>query len=234
MNYSWFILLFTIFTLLSWWNYKPITYSILLILITKIIYDINLFSSVSFKNGIIQESKLYYKPYKGDLSTIYSAIESNKALLSQFKLTQEKIYRSFALYVHSVEGSIKVFKYAYTGIMRFKKTGYIEVNVPKEVVIRENQLEEYLFENQYNLAEVGKTKSIWSNFNLRSEFSVFNVVKKYYNKLSEKISKTDIPSEMAGEVVLHKVFPIMEIYSDSDVNFHIPVENLLQFNLVNN
>jgi hypothetical protein len=230
MNYSWFIILIAILISIIW-NYKSATYSLILILITKIIYDINLFSSADFKNGNIQENKLYYKQYKGNLADIYNEIIELKILLKRFGLLKEKVYRVCALYIHSVVGSEKVFKNAYLGIMRYKKTGYIEVNVPQQVMDRERGLEEYLFENQYNLVELPKTKSIWSSFDLRSEFSVYNVVNRYYSYLNDKISKSGLPIEVNHEIEASGSFVIMELYSDNDVNFHIPIDNLNNFRI---
>jgi hypothetical protein len=227
MNYSWYIILLGI--LISYiYEYTPIYTSLILILITKVVYDINIFSSVEFKNGNIQECKVYYEEYKGNLADIQEKVNELKNLIRHFQLSKEKVYRVFTLYVLSVNGPEKIFKNVYVGIMRYKKTGYIEVNIPKETLDKEIKLEEYLFENRYCLVELPKTKSIWSNFILRSEFSIFNILKKYYNKLNKKI-QTGLPEELNKEIELSKSFIIMEIYSDSDINFHIPIDNLTLF-----
>jgi hypothetical protein len=228
MNYSWIILLLSIIISFAY-DYRTISYSLILILFSKIVYDINFFTIVEFKSGNIQESKLYYKMYTGKLANISNEVASLKDILKQFKLTGEKVYRVFVCYIHAVEGTEKMFKNAFTGIMRYKKTGFIEVNVPEAVTKREAELEEYLFEHQFNITELPKTKSIWSNFNLHSEFSVFNVMKKYYNKLNAKISKTGFPGEMNRQIEEFKTFEIMEIYSENDINFHLPIENLGEF-----
>jgi hypothetical protein len=233
MNYSWFILLIAILYTI-YYGYRSIYTSLILILITKIIHDINILSGVELKNGIIQESKIFYKEYKNKLADIHTEVSRLKDLLKEHGLGKEKVYRVFALYIHAINGNEKIFKNAYIGIMRYKKTGYIEVNVPQKIIQKETELEESLFEHQFMLTEFPKTRSIWSHFNLRSEFSVFNVIKKYYTKLNQKISKTGLPAEVTREIELSKTFIILEIYSENDINFHIPVENYTQLSMTSN
>ena len=227
MNYSWFILLLGLMTAVY---YGRIEYwvTVAIILLTKIIYDMDIFTKTEFKNGNIQECRLYSKQFLGALSGVEKEIHSFKDLISKYGLSK-RIYKVFALYTNQGDSPLNSsLKNVSLGIMKYKKSGFGEIEVPSNTIEKEKDLEEYLFNHQYNMIDIPRTRSIWVNFRLRSDFSLISAMKKFYSKLKEKINKKELV-EVQSNMERYRTFIILEIYTDDEINFHLPLENLEKF-----
>jgi hypothetical protein len=55
-------------------------------------------------------------------------------------------------------------------------------------------------------------------------------MKRFYSKLKEKINRKEL-IEVQSNMERLKIFVILEIHTDEEINFHLPVENLENFNL---
>ncbi len=225
-NYSWFILLLGVITALY---YCKIEYwiTLLIILLSKIIYDVDIFTNIEYKNGNLQECKMYTSKLS-DSQIVEKEISSLKEYINSLSLSP-RVYKVFSLYINQGNSpSTTTLKNVSVGIMKYKKSGFVEVDIPTTIQERERELEEYLFNHQYTLIELPKTRSVWVNFKLRSDFSLIYAMKKFYSSLKTKLNTL---IEVQSNMERFNKFIILEIHTDDEINFHLPVENLEYFNI---
>jgi hypothetical protein len=226
MNYTWFILLLALITAVY---YGKVEYwvTILIILLSKIIYDIDIFTKIEYKNGNIQECKMYAAKLS-DSQSVEKEINSLKEYINYLNLSP-RLYKVFSLYINQGKStSTTTLKNVSVGVIKYKKSGFVELDIPTTIQERERELEEYLFNHQYNLIKLPKTRSVWVNFKLRSDFSLIYAMKKFYSSLKTKLNTL---IEIQSNMERFNTFIILEIHTNDEINFHLPVENLEYFNI---
>lgn len=211
------IILFTIDLLLYYFiSFRMGAIGFVLIFL-KIMYDIGLFTPIKFSSGLFKNSEVYYINYTGEYKRIGTEFDKMKKIFKKFNL-DKNVYSIFGIYYDNpkVMSDIKKCR-ASVGIL--KEISQFSKNRNES----NNEMEEYLKENNFLKAELPDTNSLRVTFPYFNMMSLFIGMNKFYKALEKNLNDNNFLRSF--RMSSNKVSCTMHVYGEKEIVFYVPLQN---------
>lgn len=210
----------------------------LLIIITKYLFDLGIFSLTRYEKGFLNSSEIFYFEFCGDYKNIYKDFMKITNIMEKYSLSKND-WNTFGFYYDNPKT---------TPIGKCR--AIIGIQYENEFKGRKRNLDEnikiWIKEEGFDYKKIDRTKAIITRYPLQNNFSVLISIIKYYSNLNKKLKDKEFIREfniddkyldsdfkdkeelkdLKGNEKINKFEKcIIEIYRESTIEFCVPLEN---------
>ena len=191
------------------------------IMFLKFVWDLGLFSSLKIYTGSFLDCEYYYKEYQGEYKNIGNNFCELNSILKKFKLENNENYSTMGIYYDSPEKIVDLQKSrALFGIKR--------INIDDKDKTQ-NSFEEFLIEKGFKKSLIPFTNCLISSFVMKYKIAMLIGIQKFYSLLKTSLKNVDFKRQYN---IKEEVGPAVEVYSENEIKFFIPIRNIDKFNLI--
>lgn len=198
----------------------------LIALFLKWLYDMGIFTSITFFIGNFNKAQVFFTDYTGPYHDIGKKFEQVSGIISKFNL--DETYTPFGIYYDDPKVVEPTKCRAVVGILK-KCSMDLRSTMNKQA---SPELMEYLLSNGFKSGILSDTASVMSNFYYINKMSMMLGTKKFYSALEKNLNDSEFTKTF--NIDKAKISCFVEVYTKNNIYFYIPVKNHEQFNLHTN